>query len=485
MNVKKLIDILEKRGFFYQTAEIYGGISGFFDLGPLGVLLKNNIIKIFKEVFVDEFPYKIYEIEASLFAPSNVLKASGHLERFYDPIIECEKCKSIFRADHLIEEELNMNVEGISLEKMDEIIKKNNLKCKCGGNFSQTKEFKLLFKSFVGAKNDEIYLRPETAQHIFVNFLNVYNSMRAKLPFGILQIGKSFRNEISPRQFLIRLREFSQAEIEFFFNPNYEFSEIDFVLKEKIPIYKREEQRKNSNIVEKISIEELIEEKIIPNKLFGLFLLKEIEFYRIIGIEEDKIRFRHLLEEETPFYSKSNVDLEIKFDFGWKEVVGNAYRTDYDLKQHSKYSNKEIFVVENGKKFVPHVIEPSFGIERTIYAVLQNSFIENGRGWSYFLFKPKIAPIKVAIFPLVNKDGLAEIAEKIFKDLKKEFECIIEFKDSIGKRYARADEIGIPFCITCDYQTLEDSTVTIRDIATAKQKRLAINELKESLKKLI
>ncbi|MFH8038624.1 MAG: glycine--tRNA ligase [Candidatus Aenigmatarchaeota archaeon] len=482
---KKLISVLEKRGFVFPAFNIYGGFSGFFDLGPLGIKLKNNIINVFKQIFVENFIYKIYEIETSLITPQIVLKASGHLDRFFDPIVECKKCRSVFRADHLIEEELHVNVEGKNIEEIDKIIKKNNLKCKCGGEFSDVKEFKLLFKSSSGLKEEEVYLRPETAQGIFTNFLNVFSSMRAKLPFGIMQIGKSFRNEISPRQFFIRLREFTQMEIEFFINPKKDYNEIDFVLNKELPIYEREEQKKNSNLVKRISVEELIRKGIIPNKVFALFLLKEIEFYKSIGIPEEKIRFRHVLEDETPFYSKSNVDLEIKFDFGWKEVVGNAYRTDYDLKRHSDFSKKDIFVVEDGEKIVPHVIEPSFGLDRTLYAVLQNSFVENDRGWSYFLFKPKIAPIKVAIFPLVNKDGLPELAQKIYNDLKKEFECVIEFKDSIGKRYARADEIGIPFCITCDYQTLEDNTVTIRNIATTNQERVFINELKETLRKYI
>lgn len=481
----ELITTLQKRGFVFQSYQIYGGLSGFFDLGPLGVKLKNNLIDSFRDFFLKDENLKIYEIESRLLVPEILLKASGHLNGFFDPIVECKSCKSVFRADHLIEEELGIFVEGKTIEEINNIIKEKNLKCKCGGEFSDVKIFKLLFESKLGVKQENVYLRPETAQNIFVNFLNIVNSMRVNLPFGIMQIGYSFRNEISPRQFLIRLREFTQIEIEFFFNPEKTYEQFNTILKNKIPVYTREEQEKKSNKVEIFTIEELIDQKILPNNIFGYFLVREFEFYKFIGIPENSLRFRHLLKEETPFYSKGNLDLEIKFDFGWKEVVGNAYRSDYDLKQHSKFSNKEIFIVEEGKKIVPHVIEPSFGIERTLYAIFQHSFKKDNREWYFFKFKPRIAPIKVSIFPLVKKDGLDEVAKKIYKDLKNYFDCIYEEKDSIGKRYARADEIGIPFAITIDYQTLEDNTVTIRNRDNSQQFRVKIEELKSTLQKLL
>jgi len=479
--MEELIKTLERKGFIYPSFSLYGGLSGFFDLGPLGVKLKENVIKIFKETFLENEIAKIFEIETPLILPSIVLKASGHLDRFFDPITECKKCKSIYRADHLIEEELHINVEGKNIDEINDIIQKNKLKCKCGGELAQVKEFKLLFKTSVGAREDEVYLRPETAQNIFINFLNVANSMRAKLPFGIFQIGYSFRNEISPRQFLIRLREFTQMEIEFFFNPKKNYEEFNIILNEKIPIYTREEQEKNSNKIEEMSIKELIEKQIIPNNIFGFFLFKELEFYTKLGIPRSSLRFRHLLKDETPFYSKANLDLEILFDFGWKEVVGNAYRTDYDLKQHSKFSNKEIFIVDENEKVIPHVIEPSFGLDRTLYAIFYYSFFKGDRGWNYFKFKPRVAPIKIAVFPLVNRDELPKVALNIYQDLKKSFDCIYEAKDSIGKRYARADEIGVIYCITVDYQTLEDNTVTIRNVEDTKQIRIPIEKLKSFL----
>jgi glycyl-tRNA synthetase len=487
MNIEKIIAIAKRRGFVFPSSEIYGGLSGFFDYGPLGFLLKKKIENFWREFFVktDE----IYEVETCTIMPEKVWEASGHLKDFIDPLTQCQKCKSTFRADELIKDLTKKSVEGLKPEELTEIIKKEKLKCpKCKGELSEVKVFNLMLSTNVGpTKGNIAYLRPETAQGIFVNFKNILNATRAKLPFGIAQVGTSYRNEISPRQFLSRMREFRQMEIEYFFNPEKveEFKKFEEVAKTKIRILTREEQKKNGKVLE-ITVEEAVKEKILPNKIMGYFLAKEFLWYQKLGIPFQSLRFRHMLPEETPHYSKGNFDLEIKFDFGWKEVVGNAYRSDYDLSSHSKLSGEDFSVVEDGKKIIPHVIEPSFGIDRTIYAVLLYSFVEDKeRGWDWFKIPPKIAPYSLAVFPLVSKDKLPEKAKEVFEELKKCFDSVYDESGSIGKRYARADEAGIPFAITIDYQTLKDNTVTIRSRDTTEQVRVKVEDLKNVIWKLV
>ncbi|MCS7093751.1 MAG: glycine--tRNA ligase [Candidatus Aenigmarchaeota archaeon] len=486
MNIEKIVTLAKKRGFIFKSSEIYGGVAGLYDYGPLGFLLKQKLVDYWRKFFLKDD--NIFEIETCFIMPEKVFEASGHLKGFVDPITKCKKCKSVYRADNLIEEKLKIFVEGKKSEELTQIIKENKLKCpECGGELEEVKVFNLMFSTNIGPiEGNPGYLRPETAQGIFVNFKNVLNSLRAKLPFGIAQVNKSFRNEISPRQWLIRLREFTQAEIEFFVNPEERFEKWKIYENIKIRVLTREAQRKNKE-VEEMTIKEALERGVIPIDYMAYFIAKEQIFYESLGIPKEAIRFRHILEEETPHYSKGNLDMEIKFDFGWKEVVGNAYRTDYDLKNHSIYSKEDLsYVYPDGKKIIPHVVEPSFGIERTIYAIMLYSFVEDKeRGWDWFKFVPKISPINLGIFPLLKRDNLPEKAREIYENLKKDFDCIYEESDSIGKRYARADEIGVNFCITVDHQTLEDSTVTIRDRDTTKQTRVKISELKERLRAML
>jgi len=486
--IEKIIQIAKKRGFVFPNSEIYGGLSGTYDFGPIGFLLKKKIIDFWREFFIKSED-NIFEIESSLIMPEKVFEASSHLKGFIDPITKCKKCKNVFRADHLIEDSTKMFVEGMSPEELTRIIRERNIRCpKCGGELEDVKVFNLMFQMNVGALGDtKGYLRPETAQGIFVNFKNVLVSTRAKLPFGIAQIGKSFRNEISPRQWLIRLREFTQAEIEFFINPEEKtFEKLKDYENVKIRILSREAQ-KESKKEEEMTVREALEKGIIPSEYMAYFIAKEQLFYESLGVPKEAIRFRHMLPEETPHYSKGNVDMEILFDFGWKEVVGNAYRSDYDLKKHAEYSKTDLsYVVDDGRKIIPHVVEPSFGIERTIYAILLYSFIEDKeRGWDWFKFAPKIAPISVAVFPLLNKEEMINKSLEIYKSLRKEFDAIFDKSGSIGKRYARSDEIGIPLAITIDHQTLEDNTVTIRDRDTTKQERVKIEKLIDRLKDLL
>jgi glycyl-tRNA synthetase len=486
--VEKILQIAKKRGFVCASNEIYGGLSGFYDFGPIGFSLKRKLIEYWRDFFVRSED-NIFEIETSLIMPERVFEASGHLKGFVDPITQCKKCRDVFRADNLIEEKTKLFVEGLSSEELTKIIREKNIRCpKCGGELDDVKVFNLMFSMNVGALGDtKGYLRPETAQGMFVNFKNVLVATRAKLPFGIAQIGKSFRNEISPRQWLIRLREFTQAEIEFFINPEEKsFEKLREYENVKIRVLSREAQ-KTGKPEEEMTVREALEKGIIPSEYMAYFIAKEQLFYESLGIPKEAIRFRHMLPEETPHYSKGNVDMEILFDFGWKEVIGNAYRSDYDLKRHAEYSKTDLsYVLDNGRKIIPHVVEPSFGIERTIYAILLYSFVEDKeRGWDWFKFDPKVAPISIAVFPLLNKKEMIDKALEVFKLLKVKFDAIFDKSGSIGKRYARSDEIGIPYAITIDHQTLEDNTVTIRDRNTTQQERAKIEELVEKLNNLL
>jgi glycyl-tRNA synthetase len=484
-NAKGFIDLAKRRGFFWQSSEIYGGMSGIFDYGPLGMLLKRKLINKWRNFFVED---NIYEVETSIIQPEKVFEASGHLSSFIDPVTQCKKCKSIFRVDNLIEEVTKEFVEGKKPEELTKIIREKNIKCtKCKGELSDVKVFNLMLKTFLSPTENELaYLRPETAQGIFVNFKNILVATRAKLPFGVAQIGTSFRNEISPRQWIIRLRAFNQMEIEWFFDPKeINHPKFDDISDVKIRILTREAQKENGKDIT-ITAKEAVDKGIIPNQHQAYYLAKETQFYQSLGLPFEMFRFRHMLPEETPHYSKGNFDLEINFDFGWKEVVGNAYRTDHDLKSHIAKSGVDLSVaLDDGSKIVPHVVEPSFGIERTLYGILLNCYRDDKeRGWERFAFPPELAPYTAGVFPLVNKDGLQEKAEEVFNMLKECFDVFYDDRGSIGKRYARADEIGTPFCITIDYDTKENDTVTIRYRDDTKQDRVKIEDLVKIINQL-
>jgi glycyl-tRNA synthetase len=487
MEMGKIIEVAKRRGIVFPSSEIYGGLSGFYDYGPVGLLLKRKVENFWREFFVKS-EKNIFEIESSLIMHEKVWKASGHLDSFIDPLTQCKKCNSFYRADNLIEDSVGEFVEGLKPEELTKKIEENKIRCpKCKGELGEVKIFNLMLYSNIGPVAGSIaYLRPETAQGIFVNFKNLLASTRATLPFGAAQVGKSYRNEISPRQWLIRLREFNQMEIEMFFNPKKtEVPNFDKIAKVKMPIFTREQQKKKGKPVE-VSAKEAIEKEIVPTNFIAYFLAKEFLWYQQLGIPSDALRFRHMLPEETPHYSRGNFDMEIKFDFGWKEVVGNAYRTEHDLSSHMKHSGENFSVVDDGEKIVPHVVEPSFGIDRTVYAILLYCFVEDKkRGWDWFKFPPRIAPYHAAIYPLVSKDKIPEKAEEVCNILKGCFDVFLDESGSIGKRYARADEIGVPFAITIDYDSLKNNDVTIRDRDSTKQVRVKIKDLVETVRKLI
>ncbi len=483
--LEKIQDVAFRRGIAFPAGEIYGGLSGVFEYGPIGTLMRHKLVNFWREYFVKSEGH--YEIEGAIILPEKVFEASGHLAKFCDPLIQCNKCKSMFRADKIIEEKLNQNVDGLALTELDKIISNNKLKCpNCEGDFMDAREFNLMLQTQVGSVDGNIaYLRPETAQNIFTSFKRITHSMRAKLPFGIAQIGKVYRNEISPRQFIIRVREFAQMELEVFFAkeqlddpPNFEE-----IADEKIAVLTREQQAKGIDKPLIITAEEAAKKKIVPNAAMAYYLIKEKIFFEEIGINSEIIRFRHMLPKETPHYSGGNFDLEVKLSIGWTEVVGNAFRQQHDLTNHEKHSNTKMGVQHTSGNVIPYVVEPSIGIGRTLYCVLESCYREtDDREWTWFQFPPSISPYDVQVNPLMKKDGLDEKASEVFEDLRAEgLEVMYDNTGKIGKRYARADEIGTPYCVTIDYDTLEDDTVTIRDRDTMKQIRVAIEDLADSL----
>ena len=452
VSMDKVVSLAKRRGFIFAGSEIYGGLANTWDYGPYGVELKNNLKKIWWKNFVQDREDMV-GLDASILMNPRVWEASGHVASFSDPLMDCKKCKERIRGDKLIEQHLGIEAAvGKTLSQISDIIHKNKLPCpKCGAcDFTEARSFNLMFKTHQGVIEEEsalVYMRPETAQGIFVNFKNVLNTTRKRLPFGIGQVGKAFRNEITPGNFTFRTREFEQMEIEYFFDPDATKWEKLF-----------EEWKKDS----------------------WHFVTK------LLGISEKNLRMRDHDQDELSHYSKGTTDIEYKFPFGWGELcAAAAYRTDFDLTQHQKFSGEDLVYTdpENPqRKIIPHVIEPSFGADRLTLAVLLDVYDEEeieGETRVVLHFHPDLAPIKVAVLPLVkNKEIITGKAREIYHSLKKYFTCEYDESGSIGKRYRRQDEIGTPFCVTVDFDTIEkDDSVTIRDRDTTSQERVKIADL--------
>ena len=452
----KIVALCKNRGYVYPGSEIYGGLANTWDYGPLGVELKNNVKKAWMKKFVQENKNNVGLDSAILMNPKT-WEASGHLSSFSDPLIDCKECKTRHRADKLIEEWMHEHncdevVDGWSDEKMIEYMKENHIACpNCGKeNFTDIRKFNLMFKTFQGVTEDStatIYLRPETAQGIFVNFKNVLRTTRKKLPMGIAQIGKSFRNEITPGNFTFRTREFEQMELEFFCKPGTDLEWWKYW-----------------------------------KEYCKQFLLD-------LGMKEENIRLRDHSKEELVFYSKATTDIEFAFPFGWGELWGIADRTDYDLTQHMNHSKQDLSYQdpETNEKYVPYVIEPSLGADRVVLAFLCNSYdeeeIAEGDTRTVLHLHPALAPYKAAVLPLSKK--LSDKANEVYDRLSKKFMCDYDEAGSIGKRYRREDEIGTPYCITIDFDTLEDESVTIRDRDTMEQVRVKIDEVEKWIEEKI
>ena len=444
----KIVALCKGRGFVYPGSEIYGGLANSWDYGPLGVEFKNNVKTAWWKKFVQDSPYNV-GLDAAILMHPETWVASGHVGGFSDPLMDCKDCKSRYRADKLIEDWYHdkgetVTVDGWSADEMSKFIKENNIKCpKCGSmNYTDIRQFNLMFKTFQGVTEDsssQLYLRPETAQGIFVNFKNVQRTSRKKIPFGIGQIGKSFRNEITPGNFIFRIREFEQMELEFFCKPD---TDLDWFVYWK-------DYCKN-------------------------FLLS-------LGIKEENIKMRDHAREELAFYSKATTDIEFMFPFGWGELWGIADRTDYDLKQHSEHSGEKMEYIdpETNERYVPYVVEPSLGADRVALAFLVEAYdeeeIKEGDTRVVMRFHPAIAPVKAAVLPLSKK--LSDKAYKLYEQMSKKFNCEFDESGSIGKRYRRQDEIGTPWCVTYDFDSEESGNVTVRNRDTMEQITLSMDEV--------
>ena len=550
---EKVFALAKRRGFYWQAYEIYGGVGGFYTLGPLGVKLKDNIIRIWRKIFLE--PYEFIEIESPTIAPYIVFEASGHVGSFKDAMAECLKCGNKYRADHLLEEKGVKVSEATGLDLLEKLLNENRVSCPdCGSVNWRVSSFLTMFQTNIGPYKENIgFLRPETAQGMFVEFRQLYEINRAKMPFGVAQIGKAYRNEISPRQGLIRLREFSQMELELFFDPqNSRCPYLDEVKDVRMNILDEEKVRAGDDVPHNVNAREAVEKGFVKEEWLAFMMALSQKFLSILGVKPEFQRFKAKLEGERAHYSAQTFDHEVLTGkFGWIEVAGHAYRQDYDLRSHSMKSGSGMEVVEelkeplkvrrrlayvnpskvresfgqnssqifkavssikphelaellerDGKivvgentvgkeyfifkdveetistrKYIPHVIEPSFGIERIIHVVLEHAYREK-EGRVVLSLNENVAPIKFAVFPLVKRDGLDIKAKEVYLMLKsKGYTVLYDDDGSIGRRYARADEIGVCEAITVDYQTLEDNTVTVRDRDSWQQKRIALNTL--------
>ncbi len=544
----KINDIAKRRGFYWSSYDIYGGLGGFYDYGPLGSLLKKNII----DIWLRDFVYRdgLLLVDTPVIGPERVYRASGHLEKFTDYMVTCKSCGHVFRVDELIGEYVE-TPEALSEEEIKKVINTYNVRCPdCGGELGRVEEFHLMFSTSIGLAKKG-FLRPETAQGIFVNFPNLYRINREKLPMGVAQIGRAFRNEISPRQGMLRLREFNMAEIELFVDPEMDYEWYEIPERELHLVTHDGKEMKITSV-------EAYRNGII-NGYIAYYMARIMEFLKKIGIDTGKVRFRQHHQGELAHYSRETWDCEINLSLGWVEVIGISYRGDYDLTHHMEYSGTDMrafrrykgeknvkierivprmeilgpmfkaqaqkiakklvdmkiegekktleievdgkrykipqdaydIVVEevkvSGERFVPHVIEPSFGIDRLFYAVLEQSYYERGdSGYKVLRLKPRISPVKVGVFPLMPKDNLDSLARKVMKELRdRGINSYYDESGSIGRRYARADEIGTPFCVTVDYQSLEDSTITIRERDSTEQVRVNIDSLPDTMLGLI
>ncbi|MEK6874944.1 MAG: glycine--tRNA ligase [Nanoarchaeota archaeon] len=488
ISIEEMTRFCKEKGFAYPNSEIYGGFSGFWDFGPLGVELKNNIKQAWWKRFVQS-RQDVLGMEGSIITHPRIWHASGHVETFADIVLTCAKCKHRARADQYLEDQLKGHYEGVTAKHVNELVTKHTLCCPmCKGLWEDATDFNLMFQTHVGASRDKsaiAYLRPETAQLIFADFKLILETNRAKLPCGIAQIGKAFRNEISPRDFLFRSREFEQMEIEYFVHPD-KLNQCQFfetVKTRKVRVLRAEDQHKGLDATT-ISIQDLSQ---LTTQWHAYWLAEFIQWFLDLGIKPQNLRLREHLREELAHYAGACFDIEYNFPFGWKEIHGNADRRQYDLTQHIKISGKDlsIFDEDTKQKVIPCVAsEPSQGVERLALAILFDAY-ENSteRGNIVLHLHPTLAPIKIGVFPLVNK--LDNEAKKIYEILRYHIVTTFDRSGSVGRRYARADEQGIMFCVTIDFETLTDSCVTIRHRDTTKQIRVPISTLQHTLSSLL
>lgn len=478
-------ELASRKSIFYPASEIYpNSPRGFWDFGPIGGAIRRKIIEFWRREFVNK--ENMLEVDGSQILPASVFEGSGHLKSFADPVVVCSKCKKNERADKLLSEKLDKIIpESAPLDELNKLIKENNIRCPhCKGGFGEVAKYSLMVESIVGKHGDsQTYLRPEACQTIFLSFARMVKTMRLKLPQGIAQAGGAFRNEISPRQSITRCVEFRQMEAEVFFDPD----KIDEIERwEEVKDYKIRLMLLGKETVEEFSAQELIDKKIVQGKLIAYYLVRTQQLWNKLGIPLEKLRFREVDKDERAFYSLLTLDFEVETSIGWLELIANNYRTDYDLKGHMEHSGANLeYLNDDGKKIIPHIWEVSAGVDRTMFAVLENSFRE-GKDGRILSLNPLIAPYDCAVFPLIKKGEIYEVAKDVDKFLKDSwFDVAFDKSGSIGRRYARNDEIGTPFCITVDGDSVKNKDVTIRDRDTTKQIRVKISELKDVLRKLI
>lgn len=556
---EKIVELAKRRGFFWPSYEVYGGVAGFYDLGPLGALLKQRIIEKWRNWFIKKHQQLVVEIETPIITPSKVLEASGHIEHFTDPIVECLRCGRKFRADQVLEEQARVKADGLGVDEIGKLLRHHGVKCPvCGGELGDVRLFNLLFTTTIGPYAQDVgFLRPETAQGIFVAFKRVYEAFREKLPIGIAQIGRVTRNEISPRQGMVRLREFTIMEVEFFFDPEEPDCNLLSRCKGKLRILPANSRLNGEENPTEFTVDELVSEGIVKTPWLAYWMCVARDFILDLGVPANDTYFEEKLPHERAHYSLQTFDQLVKISrWGWIEVSGHAYRGDYDLSRHMRYSGQDFTVFKrfkepvvmrvekifidkatlgrmfkdrtddvlkyitsmsisklkellgssddvirvgeftvpksvisireitekvSGRRFIPHVVEPSFGAERILLVVLDYAYHEEGD--RIVLKIPKdLAPIQVAVFPLVEDEGIVSKAKSIYESLVSSgFYVIYDESGSIGRRYARADEIGVPVAITVDYQSLEDNTVTLRDRDTRKQVRVHERDLIKSI----
>ena len=484
-----ILDIAKRRGFFWQSSLIHGGLAGFYDYAHVGTMLKRKFQNTWREFFIG-LEDNYYEIQPCQIMPEAVFQASGHIAHFTDPVVKCSKCGHVERADHIMEDVLKESFEGKSPKEMMEIIRKHNIKCgKCGGKLEDVGAFNLLFPMSVGAgQSAQVgYLAGETAQGAYVNFKLEFEALRRRLPLGLAVIGKAFRNEIAPRNVLIRMREFTQAELQIFFDPDTITDHPDFksVEKRKLRVFPVSQRKKNT--VLEMTCKDAVSKLKLP-KLYVYHMAKIQEFYLdVMKLPAKMFRFRQLADEEKAFYNKYHWDIELNLESvgGWKEVAGIHYRTDHDLKGHEKVSGQKQSVNIDGKGFVPHVLELSFGVDRNVYALLELAYTEE-KERAVLKFPRRVSPYDAGIFPLVKKDGLAGLARDVQKQLRDSgFTVFYDEGGSIGRRYRRIDEIGVALGITIDYESKKNRDVTIRDRDTMDQVRVRVDQLADVIMRFL
>jgi glycyl-tRNA synthetase len=544
VDASDVLSLCKRRGYLWPAYEIYGGVAGMYDYGPLGIGLKNNIIEVWRNAYT--LGEGFIEIDGPTIGPEMVFKASGHVEEFSDAIVSCKGCQESYRADHLLTD-YHPNPDSLSKEEMHSLMKENEVKCpECEGELTPPEEFNLMFRTTIGPGSGRVgYLRPETAQGIFVNYIPFYRFMREKLPFGVIQIGRGYRNEISPRQGMIRLREFNMMEAELFVDPeDKNWDAFEDIKDEKLKLVPQDGEE-----IE-MSLNDAVDKGIIAHQTIAYFMWFTSEFLKMVGVDPERMRFRQHLSSEMAHYACDCWDAEALLSYGWTELVGIADRGAWDLSRHIEFSKadmsafkrfdepKEVereiikpkfgllgpefkaksakigkaleemtssavegaIVVEvdgeeitvdpkffdvttvkekvSGEKVIPHVIEPSHGLDRILFTVMEHAFTKKKDGYTILKLRAEVAPIKVGIFPLMSRDGLEEKAMEVDEDLRLSgIPTHYDDSGSIGRRYARMDEVGTPWCITVDYETLENGTVTIRDRDTAEQARIHVDDV--------